>query len=182
MSQPIEFRALVGGATATVEQPFDMLEACHQRVHRMLKLLARLRAHVGDKGVDAQAQQAARDVMRYFDLAAPQHHMDEELHVFPPLLAQGDPRIVAIVQRLQRDHLAMESNWARARTVLQLVADGAVQHLTPADEAALDTFGGLYDAHIEAEEQIAYPSARGLLDSGTLAQAGEEMARRRGVK
>jgi hemerythrin-like domain-containing protein len=182
VSQPIQFRSLVGAPAATFEAPFEMLEACHQRVHRMLTLLARLRAHVREKGNDTQAQQAARDVMRYFDLAAPQHHLDEELHVFPPLLAQGDPRVVEIVQRLQRDHLAMEANWARARVVLLQLAEGAVQSLGADDEAALDAFAGAYGEHIEAEEQIAYPTAKGLIDSEALTKAGEEMSRRRGIK
>ena len=52
------------------EQPFAMLEACHERVQRTLTLLQRLRAHVREHGADVPAQQAARDVLRYFDIAA----------------------------------------------------------------------------------------------------------------
>lgn len=82
------------------EQPFAMLEACHERVQRTLALLQRLRAHVLEHGADVPAQQAARDVLRYFDIAAPLHHEDEELHVFPLLLAQGSPDVAALVRRL----------------------------------------------------------------------------------
>ena len=64
-SEPGQHRAV-----ASWEQPFDMLRACHDRVHRMLTLLGKLQAHVVVHGVDAQANQAARDVMRYFDQAA----------------------------------------------------------------------------------------------------------------
>lgn len=78
------------------EQPFAMLEACHERVQRTLALLQRLRAHVLEHGADVPAQQAARDVLRYFDIAAPLHHEDEELHVFPLLLAQGSPDVAAL--------------------------------------------------------------------------------------
>ncbi|RYY81317.1 MAG: hemerythrin domain-containing protein, partial [Comamonadaceae bacterium] len=56
-----------GAGGAGFEQPFEMLEACHERVHRMLTLLDRLRRHVAGHGTDEQARQAARDVMRYFD-------------------------------------------------------------------------------------------------------------------
>jgi hemerythrin-like domain-containing protein len=167
---------------ASFAQPFEMLAACHERVHRMLSLLARLREHLRTHGADIQAQQAARDVMRYFDQAAPQHHLDEELHVFPPLLAQGAPDIQAVVRRLQQDHLAMESGWQEARQVLQLVADGQVAQLAAADEAALAAFASLYDAHIRAEEEIAYPRAQALLDEAARTSMGAEMARRRGVK
>ena len=64
MTQPMRLQALGGGPSASFEQPFEMLEACHERVHRMLGLLARLREHMCTHGADEQARQAARDVMR----------------------------------------------------------------------------------------------------------------------
>jgi hemerythrin-like domain-containing protein len=158
-----------------------MLEACHERVERMLALLQRLREHLPGHGADADARQAARDVMRYFDQAAPQHHRDEELHVFPPLLAQGDPTTVALVQRLQQDHLQMESRWAGARDVLDAIAGGGLTALTSDHEAALNAFAALYADHIPAEEQLAYPAAAALLDAPALAAMSAEMMRRRGV-
>ena len=89
---------------AGFDQPFEMLDACHDRVRRSLDLLARLRSYLRDKGCDDSARQAARDVLRYFDMAAPLHHEDEERHVFPPLLAQtGDAPLLALVRQLQRD-------------------------------------------------------------------------------
>ena len=84
------------------EQPFEMLEACHDRVRRSLDLLARLIVHVDRHGHDTQSRSAARDVLRYFDLAAPHHHEDEERHVFPRLLASGDDALVQAVQRPAR--------------------------------------------------------------------------------
>jgi hemerythrin-like domain-containing protein len=39
----------------------------------------------------------------------------------------------------------------------------------------------LYGAHIEAEEQIAYPAAVALLDDGARNAMGTEMRRRRGA-
>ena len=177
-----QLRALVSTPAATFEQPFEMLEACHERVQRTLALLGRLRAHLRGHGADGQAQQAARDVMRYFDLAAPQHHQDEELHVFPPLLAQGEPAVVEVVARLQRDHQQMESNWQAARQVLARIADGSLGTPGAEEDAALDAFANLYDAHIRSEEEIAYPAAQAVIDADTLARAGQEMMRRRGIK
>jgi hemerythrin-like domain-containing protein len=166
---------------AGFEQPFEMLEACHERVHRTLGLLHRLREHLILHGADEQARQAARDVMRYFDLAAPEHHRDEELHVFPALIARCDARIQAIVARLRHDHLQMESRWKRARAVLAAVADGALSRLSPADEAQLDAFAGLYEGHIQAEEEIAYPAARALVVGESLEAMSRDMMARRGV-
>ncbi|RZI95944.1 MAG: hemerythrin domain-containing protein, partial [Rubrivivax sp.] len=83
---------------AGFEAPFEMLGACHERVERMLALLARLQQHVLARGWDESVASAARDVMRYFDLAAPLHHEDEERHVFPPLLAGDDAVLRRVVQ------------------------------------------------------------------------------------
>ena len=46
------------------EQPFEMLQACHERVQRMLGLLQRLQDYLHDKPCDDMARQAARDVLR----------------------------------------------------------------------------------------------------------------------
>jgi hemerythrin-like domain-containing protein len=182
MTQPIRLASLVATPAAGFEQPFEMLEACHERVHRMLALLARLREHLHGHGPDTQAQQAARDVMRYFDQAAPLHHQDEELHVFPPLLAQGDARVSALVRKLQEDHRAMEARWAAARTVLARVTQGRGGDMDAAEDAALDAFTALYDDHIRAEEEIAYPAAQAVIDEAACRAMGEEMMRRRGVR
>ena len=130
MNQPIRMASLLATPAVGFEQPFEMLEACHERVNRMLALLVRLREYLPGHGADDNARQAARDVMRYFDLAAPHHHQDEELHVFPPLLAAGDAATVDLVRRLQRDHLQMESSWREARKVLDAVASGERQSLS----------------------------------------------------
>ena len=163
------------------EQPFAMLEACHERVQRTLGLLGRLREHVRQQGVDHDARQAARDVLRYFDIAAPLHHQDEELHVFPLLLAESTPEVRALVTRLQQDHVAMTADWAAARAGLQALLDETATGFTPQAEAALDRFAMRYDAHIAAEEGMAYPAAAALLPPAALEVMGREMAARRGA-
>lgn len=164
------------------EQPFDMLHACHERVQRTLGLLVRLRQHLVDHGADAAARDAARDVLRYFDLAAPLHHEDEERHVFPRLRATEDPVLVALVQRLQHDHRCMEAEWAEARRPLQAVAQGVATGLDASAIAALDRFAARYDAHLAAEDATAYPAARALMvDPADRLAMGREMAARRGT-
>jgi len=165
------------------EAPFDMLEACHERVERMLDLLTRLRAHVDTNGCDAQAAAAAVDVMRYFDLAAPLHHQDEELHVFPTVLKMQSDRLDLLVCRLRQEHLAMEKLWGQARQALARVADSEGQNKTPfsdADQASMDAFVAIYKDHIRAEEDLVYPEARRALDADQLSAMSRDMVRRRG--
>lgn len=179
-----------------------MLEACHERVLRTLALLVRLRAHVSQHGADDNARQAARDVLRYFDIAAPLHHQDEELHVFPPLMACASAEVQALVQRLRADHVHMTRDWEEARVPLQALVDrlpdrdavgagdatdaGSGHQPDPyvfsADHnAVLDRFAARYADHIAAEEGIAYPAALQLLPPERLLAMGGEMAARRGA-
>lgn len=161
------------------EQPFDMLEACHERVQRSLDLLARLIDHVAAVGHDAQSRSAAQDVLRYFELAAPHHHEDEERHVFPRVLAGGDAAQVAAVQRLRDDHRRMGELWSRLRPALQAWAGEAEGPVTDELRADAAAFRALYAAHIPLEEGCVFPAARARCDAATLDAMGAEMQSRR---
>lgn len=169
---------------AGFEAPFEMLAACHERVERMLALQARLQQHLLEKRRDEAARQAARDVMRYFDLAAPLHHQDEELHVFPPLLAGPDASLRAVVERLLQDHRAMEQAWPEARRVLESIAESPAAGWTPltaSQTAALDGFAALYVRHLADEDQLVYPAAAATLPEQALQMMSRDMMQRRGV-
>ena len=86
-----------------------MLATCHERVERLLALQARLQQHLLDKGCDEPARQASRDVMRYFDMAAPLHHENQELHVFPALLRGPDAALHQLVAQLVAGHRQIET-------------------------------------------------------------------------
>jgi hemerythrin-like domain-containing protein len=166
---------------AGFDQPFEMLTACHERVQRTLDLLQRLQNYLIAKGVDDNARQAARDVLRYFDLAAPLHHEDEERHIFPALLQEGtDPRTQAVVRQLQQDHVHMAACWTQARAPLRALADGTQNAFSIADQVVLARFASLYADHIRHEEALVYPAAKALIDAMAQQAMGREMAARRG--
>ncbi len=169
---------------AGFEAPFEMLATCHERVERMLKLQARLQQHLLDKGCDESARQAARDVMRYFDIAAPLHHQDEELHVFPPLLAGPDASLRELVARLVQDHRQMEVAWVDARRVLTAIADSTGAGwtpLTPERAGSLERFAAMYRQHLDDEDSMAYPAAQATLSADAVQAMSEDMMQRRGV-
>ena len=176
-----------GAAAVGFDSPFEMLKACHERVLRTLALQARLIDHLGTHGCDASARSAAHDVLRYFDIAAPLHHEDEELHVFPALSEQSDAALEAAVAQLAAEHEAMSGRWAAARQVLQAIASGAEREecepspLTDAQRAVLEAFSEAYASHIELEERLVYPAALASMSAASLAAMGEDMRRRRGA-
>lgn len=160
-----------------------MLVACHERVERSLALMERLAAHVQEHGADTQAQQAAQDVMRYFDIAAPAHHDDEERHVFPLIERQPASALTACVARLRADHESMRHRWPQVRADLASIASGvtpdaASRHAWPRWQA----FIALHRDHLQVEETLLYPASLPLADAAMRQRMGREMAERRGVK
>lgn len=171
-------------SAAGFDQPFELLRGCHARITRMDALLLRLIDHVAQQGADAQAQQAADKVLRYFDVAAPLHHEDEELHVFPVLRASaagwvGDD---AVLERLESDHRALALLWAELRDwLLQVKAAQALPASASITEAA-QRFSALHAAHIAIENTQIFPAAQACMDAAQITAMGQGMAARRGVR
>ncbi len=171
---------------AGFDEPFDLLAGCHDRVRRSLQLLRRLVDHVRDKGVDADARSAATDVLRYFDVAAPQHHLDEERHVLPVLEASGDGALMAAARRLRNDHDAMAAQWKTLRMCLADLRDGTAWSARAQHDlsAAARAFADLYAEHLPLEEGLVFPAARRAVESRgaqAVRDMGGEMAARRGL-
>lgn len=164
---------LHAGPAVGFDQPFEMLLACHDRVRRSLDLLLRLQAHVAQRGADEEAREAAQDVLRYFDLAGPKHHEDEERHVLPRLREAGQ---AALADRLAADHAEMTRRWAALRSALQALVAGDPH---PLDPQACEAYAALYAGHMAAEEGEAFPTAAAGLTGEAEAAIGAEMAARR---
>lgn len=165
-----------------METPLEMLEACHERLQGQLATLARLAAWLPEHGADAQARQAAANVMRYFDLAAVNHHLDEEEDLFPVLRARVDAARRAalgeLIDWILADHQAMFAAWAAMRARLEPISRGEAAQLTETEVAA---FAERYRRHIAREEGELLPYARELLTGEDIAALSATMiARRRG--
>ncbi|MED5619444.1 hemerythrin domain-containing protein [Ideonella sp. BN130291] len=182
MPRPSAFPGLHSPA-AGFDQPFDMLAACHDRVRRSLALLERLLPHLQAHGPDAQARDAARDVLRYFDMAAPAHHEDEERHVIPLLLGSSNAELQAAAQRMLADHHLIREGWARLAPLLRSVTEGQPVSMETLQPEAID-FVRLHHAHLDLEDTLAFPHAHQHLghDQAAVQAMGAEMAARRGVR
>ncbi|MGC8507154.1 MAG: hemerythrin domain-containing protein [Thiomonas sp.] len=167
---------------ASFDQPYALLRGCHARIERMDALLLRLIDHVRTIGADAQAQQAAAKVMRYFDRAAPLHHEDEELHVFPLLRQQGGEDEAARLDRLEADHRALAALWATLRIWLQQMQDGRARSPDAQTTEAAVRFSALHAEHIALENTHIFPAALACMSAAQLAAMGQDMAARRGVR
>lgn len=177
---------------AGFEVPLEMLAACHGRIEAQLATLRRLLAHLPQHGADRAAREAAAAVMRYFDLAAPLHHADEEDDLFPALLESmaGSDAVClrAITSGLAADHRALEQAWAGLRQRLAQLQAGDAGALMDGGVNANDgdrgahaalAFIDAYEAHLAREDRELLPLAARLLSDTELDRIGLAMRQRR---
>ena len=158
---------------------FDFLDNAHREILERLRELAPLVDAIETGGLNAANRDQARRILHYFNTEARQHHLDEEKHVFPALLASQNADIVRATERLIQDHGWLEENWLEMAPSLDAAANGNLWFDTQALRHALDVFEALYIDHILLEESIAYPEAKKRLEAYDAAGMGREMAQRR---
>ena len=170
--------SLLGAAAPGFERPLAVLEACHGRIAKQCDTLEKLLAHLPAHGADAQARQAARAVLAYFDTAAVHHHDDEERNLFPLLEQAGAPGACDLVETLTLEHDEQAQLWRRLRPQLAQIAGGQASAL---DVALTRRYVAMNRAHLEFENTRVLPLARQVLGAADLARLGRAMAARRGV-
>lgn len=158
------------------DDPVGLLLACHDRVRHYADLLQRLVAHVGRSGVDDEARTAARAVLRYFDVAAPLHHEDEEKDLYPLLRGRVPAGVAQLMDAISSEHEEFGLLWDKISPSLRLWATGAPAEI---DVLVIDRFCDLYVSHAHTEEQEIFSRARDLLSKDELVRLGESMRARR---
>lgn len=166
----------------SLDEPLDMLEACHDRIEGQCRTLERMIGHIERHGVDTAAKEAAAGIIRYFDLAGENHHLDEELDLFPSLRACSSSHsleVEALLAALLMEHERMRVAWrCQLRPQLADVCKG--ERALQAEVVA--SFTRLYRAHIEREEAELLPLARTMLQPEVLGRMSGHMVERRRAK
>lgn len=163
-----------------LDEPLEILEACHGRIEAQLKTLERLLNHLPDHGADKQACQAAQAILRYFDTAGQHHHEDEEQDLFPLLKVRAADSLAeevqVLVQDLLADHVLMSSAWRTVRQQLVSLVDGDRSALS---EPSVQLLATRYRRHIDRENQVVLPLARRLLTPQDIMNLSQAMTMRR---
>jgi len=164
----------------SMDEPLEMLEACHDRIEAQLKTLERLLAYLPEHGADQHARKAAQAILQYFNTAGPNHHEDEERDLFPKLLVRAASdeaeAVRSLVSELLADHAQMASALDVVRRQLQPVAEGTVSTL---EAAPVQLCASLYRQHIEKENSRLLPLARRLLGAEDIDTLSRAMTARR---
>ena len=158
---------------------FEFLDGTHQAIAQQLRRLHAAVDAIEFTGLNTDTCGQVRAALDFFRHDARQHHLDEEKHVLPVLLASQDPAIVRVAERLRQDHGWLEENWLQIAPSLEAAAGGKQWFDLPALRHALEVFSALYLDHVLLEESIAYPEAKQRLLTYDRAGMGREMAKRR---
>ncbi len=158
---------------------FEFLDSTHKDIQQQLQLLHTLVDAIENEGLNPANRGTARRVLDYFNGEARQHHLDEEKHIFPALLASQNAEVVQATEHLIQDHGWLEENWIQIAPSLEAATGGNLWFDTAELRHALEVFEALYLDHILLEESIAYPEAKKRLQGLDTLGMGREMAKRR---
>jgi len=161
---------------------FNFLDRCHQDIQEKLVQMMALAVAVEADGLSPALQAQARELTDWFNAEPRQHHLDEEKHIFPALLASSDENVLQTTHRLIQDHGWLEADWYEIEPSLEAAADGNVWFDPNVLRQSVEVFQQLYLDHIVLEESLAYPEARSRVNPALLDSMGREMAKRRAVR
>jgi len=136
-------------ATHTAHNPYD-------KVRRFCDQLDALPAYIAEHGRNQAVINTIAGIVRYFDLAGPAHHQDEEDELFPLILAR-QPDAAPKIEQLLGEHGYLHSRWNAIRDDLLAYNAAALDDIS-AEE--VHEFARLYREHAAREEQWLFPHRR----------------------
>lgn len=161
---------------ASWDDPIEMLYACHSKVKRFCKQLALLPEYLAHNGVNQVVKNDVRQILIYFNQAAPLHHEDEEQDFFPAL-AKLQPQTQENIDKLEQQHYQLHYNWDLLAVQLEQLLLGEREQV---DQTLIDNFIAGYDVHIALEEPL-FELGKQHLSSQELKAMGKVMSERRKV-
>ncbi|MFC3531574.1 hemerythrin domain-containing protein [Vogesella facilis] len=165
----------LSAAAPSFDAPLEMLNACHDKVRHFCQQLDALPAYIAAHGNSAALGNSIAGIVRYFEVAGPAHHQDEEDELFPLILAR-QPDAAPKIEQLLGEHGYLHARWNAIRDDLNAYAAGTLATLNAGE---IHEFTRLYREHAAREEAWLFPTASALISEAELHAAGQRMAARR---
>jgi len=175
----------IGRKESDFSNPLGLLGDCHRRIERFLEVLIRIASPDASAPLGQREREALEKALDYFRSSAPKHTADEEDSLFPRLRgSESTPAALACLAELEDDHQAAARDHdlvdALGRQWLETgaIASDKLEQL----RQALERLSNMYRRHIAVEDHELFPLAARVLAPDQLAEVGQEMAERRGVR
>jgi len=176
---------------ATFEQPISLLLSCHEKILHFSSALCIIVEHLQKDGWNQKAIQSVAHVRRYFNIASTQHHLDEELHLFPAIVALADKNnddnvqhdrkqsreINERIELLIQEHVESDELWLKLDQLLAKQSNDFNLLVNLAEQ-----FKVSMHAHAAIENELIFPYAKEHITEAQLKEIGLQIARRRGIE
>ncbi len=161
---------------------FEFLDETHKEIQTQLAQLKDMVLLVTQGRRQELDTQRLKAICDFFDCAVRQHHLDEERHVFPALIASSDDTLIAMTRQLYQDHGWLESNWVELAPMLKGLVHNNIWFNEAELQHSFDVFSNLNIEHLQLEESIAYPKAKACVWTWDSPGIGREMHLRRTLR
>ena len=169
--------------SATFEHPIELLLSCHEKILHFSSALSKLSGALKKDGWNDEITVSSNQIRRYFNVAAHQHHLDEENHLFPAIIAL-DPefkqaestQILTILHRLIKEHVESDALWGTLDEMLAEQSDD----FTLLEELAQEFERSMHE-HARIENKEIFPYAKAHISKDDLKKIGLAIAERRGI-
>lgn len=170
---------------ASFSDPLALLQSCHEKILNFSSALVILSEQLLlQEDWCENSRASAERIRRYFNIAAPEHHKDEELHLFPAIIALDpglkNPEIKAqlqLINKMVKEHVESDALWEKLDSMLVSYSSA----FTELKQLALQ-FEAEMVHHAEIENHEIFPFAKQHIEAATFEQMGKAIAKRRGIK
>ena len=165
------------------ERPLELLLSCHEKIVHFSSALYELSTALQKDGWNDNLTASADQIRRYFNIASTEHHLDEEHHLFPAIIAL-DPElkntqsieIVQLINSMIKEHVESDQLWETLDTLLEEKSE---------DFAALEELSQRFKTsmheHARIENEQIFPYARAHISDSDFKKMGLAIAKRRGI-
>ena len=135
----------------------DVIDDAHRDILARLDELAALMERLDAGTPVSDVRDQASSLIAFFSGPARDHNYEEELYVFPRLLASADVELKRAAEDLCEDHARIELCWLEIEPQLGLLAGGGCARDLSALREAVETLVDVTREHVALEEALIYP-------------------------
>jgi len=169
------------------ERPLELLNSCHEKIIHFSSTLLKLSTALKQQGWSEELSVTAKNICQYFNIAGPEHHLDEEQHLFPAVIAlctgqtdgskQECDDLIQLIHRMIKEHVETDVLWEKINQLLNNKSRDFKQLETLSFQ-----FKEAMHEHAEMENNIIFPYARAHINDADFKKMGAAIAARRGIK
>ncbi len=172
---------------ASFEDPLSLLDSCHEKIINFSSTLHKLSIKLHQDGWSDELISTTQNISHYFNVAGHEHHLDEEQHLFPAVIAlninknfvanEESRKVNSLIKQMIKEHVESDVLWEKINQLLGTQSKDFKQM-----ESLAEKFERSIHEHAEIENKVIFPYAKKKISKEDFKIMGAAIAKRRGVK